>query len=316
MMEFKKYSLLVLLSVLVVFSCTDEDLVPEPMPETAVHGYIDRKTDVENFLYDDVSQVLDFDFSWVSVDSKNTVSKIEFYVEFSEVYTDFEGGAKTANHSKYLFKTIDSPKGNRETESLSMSQASLYDLYKDDTFAYDITDGTDAAQAVFGFDQKLNRDAVSSPWVDGDSFRISWVITTTDGRVFDTWNDSICLEFPGANCTFSWAVVCSQIIPIAAGDIIITGSESYGDGWNDAGIEVVIDGVVTETLAMVAADGTTDVVWTVTLDGSETSVSFNFISGAWDSEIDFDIVYIDGTTIASWGPSPPAGTVIVNLCTL
>jgi len=315
-MELKKYSLLVLLSVLVVFSCTDEDLVPEPEPETAVHGYIERKTDVENFLYDDVSQVLDFDFSWVSVDSKNTVTKIDFYVEFSEVYTDFEGGAKTANHSKYLFKTIDSPKGNRETESFSVSQATLYDLYKDDTFAYDITDGTDAEQAVFGFDQKTNRDATTSPWVDGDSFRISWVITTADGRIFDTWNDSICLEFPGANCTFNWAVVCSQIIPIAAGDIIITGTESYGDGWNDAGIEVVIDGVVTETLAMDAADGTTPVTWTVSLDGSEESVSFNFISGAWDSEITFEIVYIDGTTIASWGPSPPAGTVVVNLCTL
>jgi hypothetical protein len=315
-MELKKYSLLVLLSVLVVFSCTDEDLVPEPEPETAVHGYIERTTDVENFLYDDVEQVLDFNFSWVSVDSKNTVSKIEFYVEFSEVYTDFEGGAKTANHSKKLFKTIDNPKGNRETESLSMSQASLYDLYKDDVFAYDITEGNDADQSVFGFDQKPNRDAVSSPWVDGDSFRISWVITSTDGRVFDTWNDSICLEFPGANCTFSWAVVCSQIIPIAAGDITITGTESYGDGWNDAGIEVVIDGVVTETFAMVAADGTTPVTWTVSLDGSEKSVSFNFVSGAWDSEITFDIVYIDGTNIASWGPSPPAGTVIVNLCTL
>ena len=316
MMELKKYSLLVLLSVLVVFSCTDEDLVPEPEPETAVHGYIERKTDVENFLYDDVSQVLDFDFSWVSVDSKNTVTKIDFYVEFSEVYTDFEGGAKTANHSKYLFKTIDSPKGNRETESFSVSQATLYDLYKDDTFAYDITDGTDAEQAVFGFDQKTNRDATTSPWVDGDSFRISWVITTADGRIFDTWNDSICLEFPGANCTFNWAVVCSQIIPIAAGDIIITGTESYGDGWNDAGIEVVIDGVVTETFAMVSGDGTTPVTWTVSLDGSEESVSFNFISGAWDSEITFEIVYIDGTTIASWGPSPPAGTVVVNLCTL
>ena len=261
-------------------------------------------------------RVLDFDFSWVSVDSKNTVTKIDFYVEFSEVYTDFEGGAKTANHSKYLFKTIDSPKGNRETESFSVSQATLYDLYKDDTFAYDITDGTDAEQAVFGFDQKTNRDATTSPWVDGDSFRISWVITTADGRIFDTWNDSICLEFPGANCTFNWAVVCSQIIPIAAGDIIITGTESYGDGWNDAGIEVVIDGVVTETLAMDAADGTTPVTWTVSLDGSEESVSFNFISGAWDSEITFEIVYIDGTTIASWGPSPPAGTVVVNLCTL
>ena len=43
----------------------------------------------------------------------------------------------------------------------------------------------------------------------------------------------------------------------------ITGTESYGDGWNDAGIEVVIDGVVTETLAMDAADGTTPVAWTV-----------------------------------------------------
>ena len=316
MMELKKYSLLVLLSVLVVFSCTDEDLVPEPEPETAVHGYIQRKTDVENFLYDDVSQILDFDFSWVSVDSKNTVSKIEFYVEFNEVYTDFEGGAKTANHSKKLFKTIDNPKGNRETESFSVSQASLYELYKDDTFAYDVTDGTDAAQAVFGFDQKLNRNATTSPWVDGDSFRLSWVITTADGRVFDTWNDSICLEFPGANCTFSWAVVCSQTIPVAAGDIIITGTESYGDGWNDAGIEVVINGEVTETFAMVPADGTTPVTWTVTLDGTEESVSFNFVSGAWDSEITFTIVYVEGTTIASWGPSPPEGRVVVNLCTL
>ena len=195
-MELKKYSLLVLLSVLVVFSCTDEDLVPEPVPETAVHGYIERTTAIENFLYDDVSQGLDFNFSWVSVDNKNTVTKIEFYVSFNEVYSDFEGGAKTASHKEYLFKTIDNPKGNRETEALSMTQDDLYQLYKDDTFAYDITEGADAAQAIFGFDQKLNRDAASSPWVDGDSFRIRWVMTTADGRIFDTWNDSICLEFP------------------------------------------------------------------------------------------------------------------------
>ena len=51
--------------------------------------------------------------------------------------------------------------------------------------------------------KRLNRDATTSPWVDGDSFRISWVMTTADGRIFDTWNDSICLEFPGANCTFN-----------------------------------------------------------------------------------------------------------------
>jgi hypothetical protein len=314
MMELKKYSLLVLLSVLVVFSCTDEDLVPEPVPETAVHGYIERTTAIENFLYDDMDQGLDFNFSWVSVDSKNTVTKIEFYVSFNEVYSDFEGGAKTASHKEYLFKTIDNPKGNRETEAFSMDQAALYALYKDDTFAYDITDGADAAQAVFGFSQKLNRDAASSPWVDGDSFRIRWVMTTADGRTFDTWNDSICLEFPGANCTFSWAVVCSQIVPVAAGDITITGTESYGDGWNDATIDVIIDGV--RTSYAITDSGVGSETWTISLDGSEGEIYFEFISGDWDSEITFDIVYMDGTNIASWGPSPPAGKVVVNLCTL
>jgi len=315
MMELKKYSLLVLLSVLVVFSCTDEDLVPEPEPESAVHGYIERTTAIENFLYDDVSLGLDFNFSWVSVDSKNTVTKIEFYVSFNEVYTDFEGGAKTASHKEYLFKTIDSPKGNRETEALSMTQDDLYQIYKDDKFAYDITEGVDAEQSIFGFDQKLNRDAASSPWVDGDSFRIRWIMTTADGRTFDTWNDSICLEFPGANCTYDWAVVCSQIIPVGtAGDIVITGTESYGDGWNDATLDVIINGV--RTSYAIETSGVASEVWTITLDGSEESISFEFISGDYDSEITFEIVYIEGTTIASWGPSPPVGPVVVNLCTL
>jgi hypothetical protein len=104
-------------------------------------SFPERTTAIENFLYDDVSQGLDFNFSWVSVDNKNTVTKIEFYVSFNEVYSDFEGGAKTASHKEYLFKTIDNPKGNRETEALSMTQDDLYQLYKDDTFAYDITEG-------------------------------------------------------------------------------------------------------------------------------------------------------------------------------
>lgn len=323
-MELKKYSLLLLLSVFIVFSCTDDSLIPEPVPLTAVHGYIENKSDqgvggsqVENFLYDEVSDVLMFDFSWVSIGDVNTVTKIDFYISFNEVYTDFEGGSVTASHTEYLFKTVDSPPANRETLSMSLSQADVYDIYKDDTFAYDITDGDDAAQSIFGFAQKANRDVTSSPFVAGDSFSIRWVLTTADGRVFSTWNDSICLEFPGANCTFNWAVLCSQTLPVGtAGDIVITGTESYGDGWNDAGLEVLINGVVSETLAIDSSTGTDAVVWTISLDGSETSVSFNFVSGDYDSEITFDIVWIEGTTVASWGPTPPVGKVIVDLCSL
>ena len=95
---------------------------------------------------------------------------------------------------------------------------------------------------------------------------------------------------------------------------MITGTESYGDGWNDATLDVIINGV--RTSYAIETSGVASEVWTITLDGSEESISFEFVSGDYDSEITFEIVYIEGTTIASWGPSPPVGPVVVNLCTL
>lgn len=314
-MKFLKYSLPIILTVFVVFACTDESLVPEPDPETAVHGYIQRNTDVENFLYQGTDE-LDLNFQWISIDGANTVTKIEFYVTFFEEYTDWEGGSKIANHGTQLFATYEGAAipASREAFSFTISQADIYALFSSATYAYDVVDGDDPTVNVYGFAGKPNRNA-TQPFVDGDSFSLRWVMTTADGRVFDTWNDSICLEFPGANCSFNWAVVCSQDIPIPAGGgtIRIDGQDSYGDGWNGAAINVVIDGVTTAyTFTSGASDG-----WDIVLTGSESEIYFEFVSGDWDSEVTFQITYTDGATvIASWGPSPPEGRVVVNLCSL
>ncbi|MFT4738491.1 MAG: hypothetical protein ACI8QD_001390 [Cyclobacteriaceae bacterium] len=314
-MRLKKYSLLLLLSVFVVFACTDESLVPEPVPETAVHGFIQRSTDVENFLYQNTGDVLSFDFQWISIDRKNTVERVEFFISFTEEYTDWEGGSKIANHGSVPFLTLDgaSVPANRTTTALGISQADVYALFSSATFAYDTLEvGDDPVQNVFGNPLKPNREATTQPFVDGDSFSLSWILYTADGRKFDTWNDSICLEFPGANCSFNWAVICSQVIPPVAGNFIIDGQDSYGDGWNDGGVNMVIDGVSTfYTFTTGASDS-----WTIPTTGAESEIYFEFVSGDWDSEITYQITYPDGTEIASWGPSPPSGRVVVNLCSL
>ena len=71
MMELKKYILLVLLSVLVVFSCTDEDLVPEPEPES------DDEVSVEPFTLDGVDYYLDTDSNELyDTDTQQVIGKL------------------------------------------------------------------------------------------------------------------------------------------------------------------------------------------------------------------------------------------------
>ncbi|MDH5608626.1 MAG: hypothetical protein OEY56_04045 [Cyclobacteriaceae bacterium] len=311
-MKFLKYNLILLFTIFMVLSCTDESLIPEPEPETAVHGYVTKTTDIENFLYQDVSLALDLDFQWVSVDNKNTVDKIEFYITFTEVYTDFEKGSKTANHGTVLYKTIEGAAvpANRTNTSFTISQADVHALFSTAQYAYDVTAGADPAVNVFGTSIKPNRNLTTSPFVDGDSFKLTWVIYTADGRKFDTWNDSICLEFPGANCNFSWAVTCSQTILSPPGDYTLVLNDSYGDGWNGAALNVVIDGTAT---SYTLANGS-NTSYVVTVPAGTTTLTFEFVSGSWDSEVTYTITSPKGNVIAAWGPSPPVGTVVLNLC--
>jgi hypothetical protein len=313
-MKFLKYSLILILSVFMTYSCTNEDLVPEPEPETAVHGFVATTATDPNFIYQNTGHTLPMSFQWVSVDGKNTVTKIEFFVQFTETYTDWEGGSKTANHGTVLFNTVDAPPANRTDMTFTIDQAMIYDLFKDNTYAYDLVDGDDTAIPVWGNTLKPNRDVTASPFVDGDAFKVTWKIYTADGRVFDTWNDSICLEFPGANCNFSWALICSQDWADPSGDFTLDFTDTYGDGWNGASIDFVeVTGTTEVTTNYTIASGAS-ANYTHTVAATVDNVYFVFNSGAWDSEVIFVITSPNGNEVANWGPSPPVGRVTVNLC--
>ena len=93
--------MLVFSSILV--SCKDEDLNPIVPWESGVHGYAKfTSTSPTNFVPGDLSKILDLNYQWVSIDGANTVNKMEFFITYSESYTDGEGNPRTANHGRML----------------------------------------------------------------------------------------------------------------------------------------------------------------------------------------------------------------------
>ncbi|MBI5914475.1 MAG: hypothetical protein HY842_03800 [Bacteroidetes bacterium] len=219
-MKFLKlsYLLFAMGALTAIWSCKDEDLSPYLEPETAVHGY-GRTADGSpaDFVFQQIDKSLQIDFNWNSIDGKNTVTKIEFYLFFDEGYVDLEGNDRTARHGgRYddytaprgkLFKTVEAGEvpANRTAINFTVSQADVYNLYKDATFDY----GSGSVN-VFANPAKPERTAAG--WlVAGDKFELGWVIYTEDGRKFDAWSPSICAgEFPNSSCTVKWAIICES----------------------------------------------------------------------------------------------------------
>lgn len=317
MKKFKIFSLTLGALLAAVTSCKDDSLVVVPEWESAVHGLgvFNEATDDVNFIKGDPSVDLSFDLSWNSIDKKNEVTKIDIFVVFNESYTDPEGIPKTAKHGGDQGKLLLTLEGaevpaNKEVTTFNVSQADVYAIYTGATWDYDGVPGTPASPVWGAGSIRPDRNTADYKFVDGDSFQLRWAFTTADGRVFDKWSPSVCNEFPGASCVVGWAAVCAQTIINPVGDWTISMEDSYGDGWNDAAIRVVVDGVGTNyTLANGSAG-----VTVVTVPPGTTTLTFEFVSGDWDSEVTFTIESPSGNIIASGGPSPTVGTLTLNLC--
>lgn len=299
-----------------VTSCKDDDLVLVPEWETGVHGYtVITDGSPVNFLKGDPSVQLSFELLWNSIDQANTVEKIELFVLFNEAYIDADGNPKTAKHGGddgVLLMTLEggAVPSNKQTTPFSISQADVFALYDGVSFDYDGDDGTPALPVWGAGSIKADRNTSDKMFVDGDSFEVRWAFTTADGRVFDNWGVSVCTEFPGANCSVAWAVVCSQVITDPPGDYTIQMNDSYGDGWNGAAIRVVVDGVPTDY----TLDDGSSAATVVSVPPGTTTLTFEFVGGDWDSEVTFTITSPNGNVIAKGGPSPAEGVLTLDLC--
>lgn len=210
MKKVNKLTLILAAIMLGVVGCYNPDLEVIPEWETGVNTYTTLQTgSAASFINGNPTSPINLNFRWISIDSKNTVTKVEFFLLFNEGYVDPDKNPKTARHggtAGKLFKTLEGSAvgANRTDVGVVVTQADIYNLYKDATFNYCGT-----TVPVFSNSLKPARSA-SNPFLAGDSFSMKWTIYLEDGRKIDSWSPSTCTEFPGSNCQYGWAVVCQS----------------------------------------------------------------------------------------------------------
>ena len=291
-------ALFVASTMFILISCQKyEDLSPIPEWETGVHGYAKFASgSPQDFVFTQ-DEAPTINFQWVSIDSKNTVTKIQFFVLFNDSYTHPDGTRRTARiggTSGRLLKTIEGSDvpANRTNLSLAITQADLYEVYNDAMFDY----GTGTAVKVFESDADNNALRSPAGWfIPGDAFSLRWELTTADGRVFKQWSNGICSEYEtyhgaqlndgGFNCSVDFAIKCESDI---------AGTFDY----------VTTD--MTKGPSGAPFPGTTSgtVTWEQKLDGDG-----NPIPGAYTSS---DATF--GQFEFAWADTPAVGITVVDAC--
>ncbi len=188
----------------ILFACQK---VQSPLPDfdSAVHAL--GKLTTASFSIAAPTTPASYTWRWVSIDGLNTVSKVEYSVTLNDAYTDKDGNSRVANHGTKLWKVLDGTATgqNRSDISGSITQAEVYNLFKDATFDYGL-----GAGKLPVFSQRARTAA--NPFIKSDGISITWVIYTADGRKFDHWSPAVCaslLDASGnllANCSMDITV--------------------------------------------------------------------------------------------------------------
>ena len=147
------------------------------------------------------------------------------------------------------------------------------------------------------------------------------VLKLTDGRTFSTESVSGSLTQSYFKSPFQYrkTITCfmdAGIVTAVPGLYTVNMIDSWGDGWNGAAVVMTLDGVDYSTSFN---GGSSDTIVFEVPVGSAT-MGFKFVSGAWDSEVDFNIVFskLDGsnsqTALPNVGASPAAGYYALSVC--
>ena len=147
------------------------------------------------------------------------------------------------------------------------------------------------------------------------------VLKLTDGRTFSTESVSGSLTQSYFKSPFQYrkTITCfmdAGIVAAVPGLYTVNMTDSWGDGWNGAAVVMTLDGVDYSTSFN---SGSADTI-VFEVPTSASTMGFKFVAGAWDSEVDFNIVYskLDGsnsqTALPNVGASPPTGYYALSVC--
>lgn len=147
------------------------------------------------------------------------------------------------------------------------------------------------------------------------------VLKLTDGRTFSTESVSGSLTQSYFKSPFQYrkTITCfmdAGIVTAVPGLYTVNMTDSWGDGWNGASVVMTLDGVDYST----SFNGGSSDTKVFEVPVGSTTMGFKFVAGAWDSEVDFNIVYskLDGsnsqTALPNVGASPPTGYYALSVC--
>jgi hypothetical protein len=310
----KTYALALLATVGITFSCQDDrELIPAW--ESGVHGFAQVTSDIDNFMYNDVPTPLTIDLKWISIDQQLTVTKIDVFVAYNENYIDADENPAIAAHGGdggLLYKTFEGAAvpANRAPLSISLSQEDLFNLYADATFDYDGEEGPKPEVSVFTNPDNPNRDDLHK-FMWNDDISIRWEFTTDDGRKFSQWSPSVCTEFPGANCSYDFTVVCDVEIQKPEGTWTFDLGDDFGDGWQGGYIAVLIDGDEVDQIRIPDGGGASGFDTYVYPGAGQ--LAFEMMEDDWMVEVQFKITSPSGNVVADV-KGATVGIIQLDLC--
>jgi hypothetical protein len=198
-----------LLLIIFVSGCKDESVGISDKLATTIYGFARKKQNAASQFYAKDANPMELDFSWSTADLSVKVRKVEFYISFREPYLDQHNNLKIANHGGdrgVLLKTwegVELP-STKQPKTLTCRQQELYELFKDAKFDYE---GNGSLVSVFSNPARPER-VEGARFIEGDEFKITWVLHTTNGVELSDWPAAVCTESTESNCSFSWSVKC------------------------------------------------------------------------------------------------------------
>ena len=153
----------------------------------------------------------------------------------------------------------------------------------------------------------------SSQYTGGDVINIRLQLNLTDGRSYTNTDaaSSLTGSYFKSPYIYNMTIKCIPTGAVA-GDYTIDMIDSWGDGWNGASITVTIDGVAQTVGLPSGANGSQ----TITIPASASTMSFAYVSGAWDSEVTYTITFNNGGAdqVAISETNPGAGVKVLSVC--
>ncbi|SDT06149.1 hypothetical protein SAMN05192545_2673 [Maribacter dokdonensis] len=272
-------------STLLISSCDDGDKVIDTVFDETTRGAILRTIEADG-IFDrfDTSTTYGFTFEEQDYEDGDLLEKVDLYISFED-NTEANGDSTVDEILIETFLPADFTDGE-----FGLPRAS-----------YETTLANALSQLGL----------VEGDFDGGDAIQFRLILTLTDGRTFtnDDSTGTITGSFFNAPYFYAPIIKCIPPAPVA-GEYTIEMEDSYGDGWNGASIDVVIDGVETSYTLDSGAAGSQ----TFTVPEGTVEFTLAFSSGDWDGEITYEIIAPTGELALSDGPTPAVGVQTLNIC--